>query len=142
MTYPPLSTLSTGLRCRCPRCGEGKLFSGFLKLAPACDRCGLDYAFADPADGPAFFVMSGVGVVVTALWAWWAVVAQPPVALQLIVGLSAMFGGCLACLRPVKAWLVAEQYIHKAEQGRFESVGKHGEGGFTRNRRGAPDGKA
>ena len=135
MTYPPLSTLSTGLRCRCPRCGEGKLFSGFLKLAPACDRCELDYGFADPADGPAFFVMSGVGVVVTALWAWWAVVAQPSVLVQLVVAMTAMVGGCLACLRPVKAWLVAEQYIHKAEEGRWESTGKHGEGGFVMDRR-------
>jgi len=45
------STLSAGLRCRCPRCGEGKLFSGFLTVAKSCDQCGLDYGFADPA-GP------------------------------------------------------------------------------------------
>ncbi len=133
------STLSAGLRCRCPRCGEGKLFSGFLKLAPACDRCGLDYGFADPADGPAFFVMSGVGVVVTAAWGYWAVAAQPAIWLQLVVGMAAMLGGCLLFLRPVKAWLVAEQYVHKAEEGRWASVGKHGEGGFTLDRRKASD---
>ena len=140
MTYPPLSTLSTGLRCRCPRCGKGRLFSGFLKLAPACDACGLDYGFAEPADGPAFFVMTGVGIVVTALWAWWAVVAQPSIVLQLVVAMTAMAGGCLSCLRPVKAWLVAEQYIHKAEEGRWESIGKHGEGGFVTDRRKASGG--
>ena len=60
------STLSAGLRCRCPRCGEGKLFKGFLTVAKSCDRCGLDYSFADPADGPAFFVMMGMGIPVTA----------------------------------------------------------------------------
>lgn len=121
-----LSTLMVGLRCRCPRCGEGKLFRGFLQLAERCDRCGLDYGFADPADGPAFFVMSGVGIAVTGLWAWWAVVAQPPIWLQLMVALSAMTAGCLGALRPVKAWLVAEQYAHKAEEARWASLGTHG----------------
>lgn len=131
------SSLSAGLRCRCPRCGKGKLFRGFLNLAERCDRCGLDYAFADPADGPAFFVGSGVGIVVTALWAWWAIAVQPPIWAQLAVSMPAMIGGCLGCLRPVKAWLVAEQYIHKAEEARWESLGAHGEAppGYRSGRR-------
>jgi uncharacterized protein (DUF983 family) len=133
------STLRTGLACRCPRCGEGKLFAGFLKLADSCDKCGLDYGFADPADGPAFFVMSGVGVVVTTIWAWWAVTYQPAIWLQLLIGMGAMVAGCLATLRPVKAWLVAEQFVHKAEEGRWESVGKHGDGGFVHDRRKASE---
>ena len=29
----PPSSLSAGLRCRCPRCGKGKLYNGFLALA-------------------------------------------------------------------------------------------------------------
>jgi uncharacterized protein (DUF983 family) len=58
-----------GLRCRCPRCGKGKLFDGFLTMAPRCEHCGLDYSFVDTADGPAFFVMfiSGFVVVFAAL---------------------------------------------------------------------------
>lgn len=139
MADTQLSTLSSGLRCRCPRCGKGPLFQGFLKIAPACRACGLDYAFADPADGPAFFVMSGVGILVTAVWAWWAVVAEPPIWQQFAVVFPALTLACLATLRPVKAWLVAEQFVHKAEQGRFESVGKHGAGGFARDRRAAAE---
>jgi uncharacterized protein (DUF983 family) len=124
------SSMETGLRCRCPRCGEGKLYQGFLKMAPSCDRCGLDYGFAEPADGPAFFVMSGVGVLVIAVWAWAAVALQPPLWLQFATVFPALILGCLGALRPVKAWLVAEQYVHKAEEGRFASIGVHGEGGF------------
>lgn len=120
------STVSAGLRCRCPRCGEGHVFSRFLTVADHCEACGLEFSFADPADGPAFFVMSGVGIVVVALWAIWAVVAQPPIWAQLVVATSALIGGCLATLRPVKAWLIAEQYIHKAEEGRWASTGAHG----------------
>ncbi|WP_300578469.1 DUF983 domain-containing protein [Phenylobacterium sp.] len=134
------SSLSAGLRCRCPNCGQGKLFKGYLTLAEGCDHCGLDYGFADPADGPAFFVMSGVGVIVTTLWAVWAVMVQPPIWAQLAVAFPAMIGGCLGTLRPVKAWLVAEQFVHKAGDAEFVSVGKHGEGGFTRDRRKASGG--
>lgn len=107
----------SGLMCRCPRCGRGALFGGFLKLADHCEICGLDYGFADPADGPAFFVMTGVGVFVIGVWAWWVVAFQPPVWLQFATVFPALLGGCLATLRPVKAWLVAEQYLHKASEG-------------------------
>ena len=134
-TFNDIPTLQAGLRCRCPRCGEGKLFSGFLTVAKACDRCGLDFGFADPADGPAFFVMSGVGIAVMAVWAWWAASLQPPIWLQLATVMPAMIGGCLGALRPVKAWLVAEQYVHKAEEARWENIGVHGEGGFVYDRR-------
>jgi len=139
-TRKPPSTLVAGLRCRCPRCGAGRLFSGFLTLAKGCDRCGQSFAFADPADGPAFFVMSGVGILVIALWAWWAVAVQPPVWAQMAVVFPAMIGGCLGALRPVKAWLVAEQYVHKAGEGEWVSLGKHGEGGFVFDRRKASGG--
>jgi len=121
------SSVVTGLRCRCPRCGQGKLFAGFLDLAKRCDRCGLDYGFADPADGPAFFVMTGVGIAVTAAWAWWAAALLPPIWLQFAVTIPAMLGGCLGALRPVKAWLVAEQYVHKAGEATWDSLGTHGE---------------
>ena len=137
--YDPPSTVSAGLRCRCPRCGQGRLFAGFLTLAKNCEACGLDFGFADPADGPAFFVMSGVSIVVVGLWAWWAVAARPAIWQQLVVVICAIVVGCLGLLRPIKAWLVAEQYVHKAEEGRWASIGVHGEGGFVRDRRKASE---
>ncbi|WP_374575814.1 DUF983 domain-containing protein [Phenylobacterium sp.] len=121
------SSLVAGLRCRCPRCGEGRVFSRFLTVADHCEACGLDFGFAEPADGPAFFVMSGVGILVIALWAIWAVIARPPIWAQFAVVTPALVGGCLACLRPVKAWLIAEQFVHKAGEGQWESLGVHGE---------------
>ena len=123
--FSPVSPIIAGLKCRCPRCGEGRLFAGFLTLAKACDRCGLDYGFADPADGPAFFVMSGVGVVVIGVFAWVEVAFHPPIWVHLVTVFPALIVACLATLRPVKAWLVASQYVNKAEEGRFESVGRH-----------------
>ena len=136
-----LPTFSTGLRCRCPRCGEGRLFNGFLTLDETCEACGLSYDFADPADGPAFFVMTGIGILVIAVWAWLAVVYSPPIWLQIATVFPVLIGGCLATLRPMKAWLVAEQYVHKAEEGQWASIGVHGEGGFVLDRRKASEGR-
>ena len=124
--YPRLSSLSTGLRSRCPRCGKGPLFEGFLKLRPACPVCGLDYGFADPADGPAFFVMSGVGLAVMGLMLVVEIAAHPPIWFHLVVTLPLFVVGCLGVLRPTKAWLVNEQFVRKASEATFESVGRHG----------------
>ncbi len=123
--FDPPSPVVSGFRQRCPRCGEGKLFKGFLALAPACDQCGLDYGFAEPADGPAFFVMSGVGILVTFAFAWVEVVYRPPIWVHFVTVFPALIIGCLATLRPVKAWLVASQFVNKAEEGKFESLGRH-----------------
>src|ERR1700682_5146755 len=48
-----------GLACKCPRCGRGKLYAGFLNLRPNCEACGLDYTFIDTGDGPAIFIKIG-----------------------------------------------------------------------------------
>ena len=40
------STLRAGIAGRCPACHHGKLYSGYLAVAPKCNVCGLDYAFA------------------------------------------------------------------------------------------------
>src|ERR1700687_3765632 len=53
-----------GLACKCPRCGMGKLYAGFLTLRPRCESCGLDYAFSDTGDGPAIFIIILAGTIV------------------------------------------------------------------------------
>jgi hypothetical protein len=45
--------------------------------------------------------------------------APTPLWVHLVTVFPALIIGCLGCLRPVKAWLVASQYVHKAEQSRF-----------------------
>ena len=58
------STILSGLLGRCPACGRGRMFSGYLTLAPRCNSCGLDYSFADSGDGPAVFVILVTGFIV------------------------------------------------------------------------------
>lgn len=113
------SIIGVGLRGACPRCGRGKLFDGFLKLAPRCAACGLDYAFADPADGPAFFVMMTMAFPVTGFGMWIELTYAPPFWVHLVTTLPFLLAACIPILRPFKGILVASQYINKAEEGRF-----------------------
>ena len=115
-----VSPLKAGLTCSCPRCGEGKLFSGYLSLAPRCEQCGLDYSFADAGDGPAIFVMLIAGFIVVGAALWLEVKYEPPMWVFLVIFLPLTLIVCLGMLRPLKGVLVALQYANKAEQGRLE----------------------
>jgi len=114
------SIVKVGIRGRCPRCGEGNLFNGFLKLAPHCNVCGLDYSFADPADGPAFFVMMTMAFPVTAFGIWVELAYEPPLWVHFVTTLPMLLIACIPVLRPIKGILVASQYINKAEEGRLK----------------------
>lgn len=127
-TRPVLSPLRTGLRGRCPRCGKGHLFQGFLALAKRCEVCGLDYAFADPADGPAFFVLCFGTVPAVFMALWIDAVYAAPVWVHLLTTLPFLLATCILPLRPLKGWLVSSQYVYKAEQGRLERAPADGRG--------------
>lgn len=100
----------------CPRCGEGKMFVGKLKLASKCDRCDLDYRFASPDDGPAFFSLMIVAFPLTFLVVWFQLAFEPPAWVHLITSVPLMTIGCLLPLRPIKGWLVTHQYVNKAQE--------------------------
>lgn len=114
------SPVISGLKGRCPRCGEGHMFQGFLTLRPTCEVCDLDYSFADAGDGPAFFVMSIVGFIVVGLALWVEFTFEPPLWLHLVMWFSLTAILSLAIVRPLKGILVALQYHHRAEEGRLQ----------------------
>jgi uncharacterized protein (DUF983 family) len=108
-----------GLAGRCPCCGEGALFEGFLKVAPRCERCGQDFSAADSADGPAFFVMSFAGVVVVLAALVVEVLYQPPYWVHALLWVPLILVMTLLPLRPAKGLLIALQFHHKAAEGRL-----------------------
>jgi len=118
--YPPISPYSTGMAGRCPRCGEGKMFKGFITIADKCDHCGLDYRFADAGDGPAIFVMLIAGFIIVGAALWLEVSYEPPMWVYFVIFLPLTLIVCLGMLRPLKGVLVALQYANRAEQGRLE----------------------
>ena len=105
--------LLAGLLGRCPRCGKGSLFDGYVRIVAACNVCGLSFKGHDTGDGPAFFIMlplsliaAGLALVVDLAYMppIWVHVILWPTFIALVVGLS---------LRPVKAVMVALQYRYR-----------------------------
>jgi uncharacterized protein (DUF983 family) len=109
-----------GIACRCPRCGKGRLFTGFLGLKPACDVCGLDYSFADAGDGPAVFVIMIAGFIVVGAALMVEIYYQPPLWVHLVLWAPLILLTTLAPLRLIKGVLIALQYHHKAAEGRLQ----------------------
>jgi uncharacterized protein (DUF983 family) len=115
-----VSPLYAGLMCRCPGCGRGKLFRGFLGLRERCDACGLDYGFIDAGDGPAVFVILFAGFVVVACALLVEVAYQPPYWVHAVLWVPLVLLMTLAPLRLMKGLLIALQYHNRAAEGRFE----------------------
>jgi uncharacterized protein (DUF983 family) len=107
-----------GLVGRCPRCGKGKLFRGFLTLAPRCERCGLDYSFADSGDGPAVFVILIAGFIVVGAALVVEALYEPPYWVHALLWGPLILITTLWPLRAMKGLMIALQYHHQAAEGR------------------------
>lgn len=118
--WAPVEPVSAGLKGRCPRCGEGRLFQGFLSVAPRCGTCGLDYSFADAGDGPAVFVILIIGFVVVGLALWMEVTLAPPLWVHFMLWVPLILVLGLTALRLIKGVLITLQYRNKAAEGRLD----------------------
>lgn len=107
---------AAGAAGRCPNCGEGHLFEGFLKVAPTCEACGFDLKTADTGDGPAVFVILIGGFLVAFGAVFTEIAFSPPIWLQLLIWLPLTALICGALLRPFKGLLVAAQFTNKARE--------------------------
>ena len=114
----PPSAIVAGLACRCPRCGQGKLFSGFLTVAISCEACGLDLTVHDSGDGPAVFVVLLVGAAVVAFALVLEVTMAPPTWVHFAIEFPLILVGSLGLLRPLKATLIAIRHKHDAGEHR------------------------
>jgi uncharacterized protein (DUF983 family) len=119
--HPPVEPFAAGLKGRCPRCGQGRLFSGYLTVGERCNVCDLDYSFAEAGDGPAVFVMLLIGFVAVGLALWSEVTMNPPLWLHFILWIPLTVVLCLAALRALKGVLITLQYSHKAAEGRLDT---------------------
>jgi uncharacterized protein (DUF983 family) len=114
----PRHPLKAAIAGDCPRCGAHTLFDGLVRFAPKCRSCGLDFSSFNVGDGPAAFLILIVGalVVVGALVLdaaveppWWVHLIWVPIAAGLTIG----------GLRIAKAWLLGQEYRHRAREGRI-----------------------
>lgn len=116
--------LLAGARGRCPRCGQGALFAGFLTVAERCSVCGLSLVGHDSGDGPAVFGIFILGFVVVGLAVWLEMAAAPPLWVHAVLWTPVTIAGAIGVLRPLKGMTIAAQY-------RFRSVEEREQPGAT-----------
>jgi uncharacterized protein (DUF983 family) len=112
------SPVAAAIAGNCPRCGSHTLFDGWLRFAHKCRACGLDLDSFNVGDGPAAFLILIIGAIVTVSALVLDAVAEPPWWVHLIwipVAAALTIGG----LRLGKAWLLAQEYRHRAREGRI-----------------------
>ena len=114
--------LRTGWHGLCPRCGKGHMFKSWLKVTDTCEVCGLDYRFAAPDDGPAFFSLCLIALPLIFIVVWIQVAFDPPIWVHLVTSVPIMAAGCLLPLRPIKGWLVASQYVNRSQEAGTERL--------------------
>jgi uncharacterized protein (DUF983 family) len=113
-----VNPIAAGLACRCPNCGEGPLFDGFLKVSPRCETCGLDLQKADSGDGPAVFIVLIVGMIVCAAALITEVSAHPAIWVHLVLWLPLSAILSMVLIRPFKGVMLALQFHHRASEAR------------------------
>jgi uncharacterized protein (DUF983 family) len=111
-----ISILQAALRCRCPRCGKGKLFKGLLTLRPACPVCGLDFGQSDTGDAGAVGVIMVLGAIVIVMAFWVEFHFSPPLWVHAILWPVVTLPLAILMMRPVKAALVAAQFRHRPHE--------------------------
>lgn len=116
--YPDISPLKAGIGGKCPRCGRGRLFAGYLKVAKSCSSCGLSYEFADGGDGAAWFVMLFVSVVGVGSILGVEVAYAPPVWVHVLLIIPLLIVLPMLLLRPAKGVLLCQQWKTGAREGR------------------------
>ncbi len=101
-----------GLRGRCPKCGEGKLFRAYLKVQDNCPACGeaLHHHRAD--DAPPYFTILIVGHLVVPAALAVETAYTPPYWLHFSIWIPMILGLCLAMLPPIKGAIVGWQWAN------------------------------
>lgn len=114
------AALRAGVLGRCPKCGQGKLYAKYLRIADTCSACGADFTMADSGDGPTVFVILVVGAMAVPFvlilqlafaWPLWAVAAA---------GLVFTLGLSFVLLPVFKGVLFTLQWAHGAREGRLK----------------------
>lgn len=100
---------------RCPSCGEGKILQGYLAVIPKCETCGLEFKRYPAADGPAFFTMTIMLLLLIPLLGYtWVVFRPSPLMLLLIVsGITGLI--TIILLRVIKSAFIGYLWAHNEQ---------------------------
>ncbi len=120
MSPGKLPPVQTGLRGKCPVCGEGSLFDGFLKFAPRCEACHADFTVEDAGDGPTVFVIFLVGIFIIPLALGFSMILNAPMWLTMVIWVPIIIIVSLILLRMLRGLMFNLQWKHDAAQHRSQ----------------------
>jgi uncharacterized protein (DUF983 family) len=106
-------SIGRGLLCRCPRCGEGKLFSAFLKVNRVCPVCGEELFHHRADDLPPYLSIVIVGHILVFLMLDMEVTMQVEPVTYLWTMLPLAIVLPLALLQPIKGGVVGLQWANR-----------------------------
>ncbi|HVG49477.1 MAG TPA: DUF983 domain-containing protein [Rubellimicrobium sp.] len=102
-----------GLMRRCPNCGEGHLFEGYLKVTDTCPACGEVLRFHRADDGPAYLTILVVGHILAVMMHFiWVTFRPEPLVFATMLTVVAV-GMSLWLLPRFKGAIVGYQWAHR-----------------------------
>ncbi len=110
-----------GVRGLCPRCAAPTLFRGFVAFADRCTACDLDFTQFNVGDGPAAFLTTGIGTIITILAIWLELAVGPPWWVHVVLWLPLTVVGVVGSLRIAKGMLLALEFRNAAREGRIDT---------------------
>ena len=96
------TAMGRGLMGRCPACGKGRLFDGFLRVVAQCTNCGAPLGLARADDAPPYFTILIVGHIVIPAMLIMQKMDDPPTWLLSVIFVPLTIILALGLLRPVK----------------------------------------
>lgn len=125
------TAIGRGIKCRCPHCGEGKLFRAFLKVADNCPVCAEDYTHQRADDMPAWLDILIVGHILTPMVAWMEMTYHPEAWVHLVIWTPVTLLLSIGFLQSIKGGVVALQW--SMGMGGFEAAKQRRLGLMTRD---------
>ena len=111
-----------GLTCRCPICGKGPLFAGFLKIESHCDACGADLSRAESGDGPVVFILLLVGIIGCGGLIYTELTFHPDIWVELTIWIPVTGMLSIGVMRPFKSLMIAAQFHFKASEAKGSDI--------------------
>jgi uncharacterized protein (DUF983 family) len=111
-----VSVARAALTCRCPRCGQGRLFAGPIAIASCCSVCGLDFAKFDTGDGFVVPILMVLGFIIAGGAIWLDLTFRPPLWVHALVWVPTTIVLALLMTRYLKSFLAAQQFATRASE--------------------------
>ncbi len=102
--------VKNGLSCRCPKCGEGKLFARYAKTVEVCGTCGEEIHHHRADDFPAYIVIIIVGHLIAPMFWAFHVFNPLPMWMNFALWIPLALIATLALLQPVKGAVIGLQW--------------------------------